>query len=182
MTITHQEALAIFHRSLDLFLEHECDQMLSGVHEVNLCGRLAVYMQQAANHLGPPGYFADPEYNRQQGGRVKTILDDQMQIVTVSCDLILHSRGVVVRGDNLIAVEMKKTERPNQEKISNRIRLRALTKESFDDVWSDDGDTHPERVCGYLLGVFIELHRKGRLLTIEYYRNGAIYNQEVRNF
>jgi hypothetical protein len=182
MPITHHEALVIFQRSLDLFLEHECDQILSNLHEVNLCGRLSLYMQQAANHLGPPHYFADLEYNRQQGGRVKTILDEKMQVVTVSCDLILHSRGVVVHGDNLIAVEMKKTERPDSEKLSNRVRLRALTKESFDGVWSADGDTHPERVCGYLLGAFIELHRKDRFLAIEYYRNGAIYDQSVHNF
>ena len=182
MPISHQSLVDLFRRSIDQFIAREIDQILVGVNERNHCGRLAIYMQDAARDLGPPQYFADPEYNRKQDGRIKTIIDENLQVVTINCDLILHSRGAVVAGDNLIAIEMKKSERPNAEKESDRIRLRALTKSSFDDVWSADGNTHPERVCGYQLGSFIELNRRARTIAIEYYRSGAKYDEEVRAF
>jgi len=50
----------------------------------------------------------------------------------------------------LIAFERKKTDRPNQQKETDRKRLRALTKESHNGVWSADGETLPEHVCGYV--------------------------------
>ncbi|MFZ3226816.1 MAG: hypothetical protein WA230_15065, partial [Xanthobacteraceae bacterium] len=58
----------------------------------------------------------DAEYNRQQNGQIKTIIDDHAHEISVTCDLILHSLGEIIRTDNLIAIEMKKSERPKVEK------------------------------------------------------------------
>ena len=54
-----------------------------------------------------------------------------------------------------INIEMKKSIRPEAEKISDRKRLRTMTKDSYDGVWSWEGEAHPEHVCGYLLGVYV---------------------------
>ncbi|MGS2764806.1 hypothetical protein [Sinomicrobium sp. M5D2P9] len=102
-------------------------------------------------------YYSDPEYNRKQNGEIKTILDHEMKEVKINCDVIIHSRGNNIGNDNLLALEMKKSNRPEYEKASDKIRLRALTKESYDDVWSNDGKTFPEYVCGYELGIYMEL-------------------------
>ncbi len=59
--------------------------------------------------------------------------------MTIICDLIVHSRGEIVEKDNLIALEMKKAYRSMQEKENDKTRLVALTKDSYDGVWSFDG-------------------------------------------
>jgi hypothetical protein len=172
MTIPADLIESIFERSLREFVEREASALHAGVSERNNCGRLAIYMERIAGESDLKGYFADPEYNRKQGGRVKTFLDDEMQVIEISADLILHSRGANIAEDNLIALEMKKSSRPPKEKKADRQRLRAMTKSSYDGVWSNDGTTHPEHVCGYRLGVYVEINRKARKLRIEYFVRG----------
>jgi len=167
----------VFNKALNQFLELEAKNILSGVSERNLCARFAIPLQALVNEYGFVGYYADPEYNRKQNGKVKTILDDDMQVVNVTCDLILHSRGEVIEKDNLIAIEMKKSERQEEEKASDRARLRALTKSSFDGVWSYDGKTHPEHVCGYEFGYFIELDRETYSYVVEVFQAGELVEQ-----
>ena len=172
----------VFEQSLALFLLQEVDALLSDVNERNNCGRLAIYMEGVARDHGLSAYYADTEYNRKQEGRLKTILDDDHKIVAINCDLILHSRGKVVAADNLIAIEMKKSDRPEKEKQKDRDRLRALTKASYDDVWSADGIALPEHVCGYVLGTYVELNRAKRICLVEYYSLGAKFEQNERVF
>lgn len=172
----------VFEQSMDLFFQHETQEVLEGVSERNNCGRLSIYMQQVAQERALTGYFADPEYNRKQNGSVKTILDSRLKVVTINCDLILHSRGQILSEDNLIAIEMKKKDGPKREKEKDRERLRALTKASYDGVWSADGATLPEHVCGYVLGVFAELDRSRREFRFEYYQRGEKVEERVRYF
>jgi len=173
---------AVLETSLDVFFQYEVQEVLEGVNERNNCGRLAIYIQQTAQDHGLDGYFADTEYNRKQDGKVKTILDSEMKVVAINCDLILHSRGQFVAEDNLIAVEVKKRDRPKAEKDKDRERLRALTKASYGDIWSADGSALPEHVCGYALGIFVELDRAQRICRLEYYRSGEMFEQAVRHF
>jgi hypothetical protein len=167
----------LFYRALEKFLAAERDNILNGVSERNLCHRLGIYLEDERRACGLEGYFVDAEYNRQQNGQIKTILDEELQVVGITCDLILHSRGRVVRDDNLIAIEMKKSDRPNSEKPKDRIRLKALTKQSYDDVWSNDGVMHPERVCGYCFGAFIEIHIRNVGVTVEEFEGGQAVAQ-----
>ena len=169
--------LTIFGETLDEFFAYETQEVLDGVNERNNCGRMAVYMQRIADAYGLKGYFADTEYNRKQNGRIKTILDRKAKVVTINCDLILHSRGQNTAQDNLIAIEVKKREARDEDKENDRERLRALTKTTYDDVWSYDGVILPEHVCGYILGVYIELNRQHRVCLIEYYRSGEKYEE-----
>lgn len=167
----------VFDQALEQFFERETQNILSGVSERNLCARLAMPLETFAHKNGFSGYYADPEYNRKQNGKVKTILDDDMQVVNVTCDLILHSRGEIMARDNLIAIEMKKSERLEEEKASDRARLRTLTKSSFDNVWSFDGKTHPEHVCGYELGYFIDLNRDENSYIVQKFQVGEFVGE-----
>lgn len=172
----------ILGNSINRFFEEEIHNILNDVAERNLCARLAIYFTDQIREHKLAGYYADPEYNRKQGGQVKTILDDRLNIITIQSDLIIHSRGAYVENDNLIAIEMKKANRSVEEKNADRDRLRAMTKDSYDEIWSADGMTHPEHVCGYILGVYLILDIRSRTCIIEYYRKGAFFNQESIQF
>ena len=172
----------LFFRSFGQFAEREAKNILHGTSERNLCARWAPLLEQAAAEAGYGEYRADTEYNRNQGGRVKTILDEAMHVVRITCDIILHSRGEVVERDNLIAIEMKRLSHAEHEKQQDRIRLRALTKTSYDNIWSADGRALPEHVCGYGLGYFVELNADGRTFRFEEYQCGRLSNRMERAF
>lgn len=161
----------VFLTSIKIFLKKDINNILSDVNERNLCARLACYLEYVAKEHGINGYYADVEYNRNQG-KVKTILEEGMEVVTINCDVILHSRGTILKQDNLIAIEMKKSNRTQEEKDSDRKRLKALTKDSYDDVWSFDGTALPEHVCGYIFGYYIELNSKSKTCSFEQYKKG----------
>lgn len=137
-----------------------------------MCSRLAIILETKKNDFNLISYYADTEYNRKQNGKIKTILNNNMEEITINCDLIFHSRGENIARDNLITIEMKKSKRPEYEKTSDRNRLKAMTKASYNDIWSNDGTTHPEYVCGYELGAFVELDKDKRNINIEYFKNG----------
>lgn len=167
------KVIEFFETSIREFANTESTNILNGISERNLCGRLALILETNKNNYNLNEYYADTEYNRKQNGRIKTILNDNMEEITINCDLIFHSRGESITRDNLIAIEMKKSERPEHEKISDRNRLRAMTKASYNNnIWSNDGTTHPEHVCGYELGTFVELNKGERTIKIEYFQNG----------
>lgn len=172
----------IFQEAKNIFFIEECDNILSDIAERNLCGRLSIYLTCKIKEHNLNGYFADTEYNRKQGGKVKTILNEEFNIITIQSDLIIHSRGNFIENDNLLAVEMKKASRPDSEKIADRNRLRAMTKTSFDGVWSADGQTHPEHVCGYLLGVYIIINISTRNCILEFYQHGEQVALVTENF
>lgn len=173
----------IFEVALGRFLMNELQEVLEGVNERANCGRLAIYLHEAAKeHEIPAAYLVDVEYNRKQQGQIKTIMNGNYEVIRVNCDVILHSRGALLDQDNLIAIEMKKVDRPEDEKQKDRDRLRALTKTSFNDVWNADDMTPPEHVCGYTLGVFIELNRFAHQCRIEYYQEGALHEDVAKQF
>lgn len=182
MTIPIELLDSVLSDALDDFFRLETALILDRVSERNSCQRLSIYLERRAQENGLAGYRADTEYNRKQGGRVKTILGENMEVVVIQSDLILHSSGHNVSEDNLIAVEMKKSERPEHEKESDRKRLRAMTKTSFDGVWSNDGTTHPEHVCGYRLGLYIELDANRRIALLERYASGELVGTDSITF
>ena len=172
----------IFNESWNLFLENETDNVLNNVSERNLCSRLAIYLNDKVSENELIGYFVDPEYNRKQNGQIKTIIDNEENEIGITCDLIIHSRGVNIQHDNLMAVEMKKSNRTRAEKESDKIRLRALTKDSYDGIWANDGVTHPKHVCGYILGFYLELNLQRREWLIEKYQRGERVDERRQTF
>jgi len=182
MTKNQKKLVDFFEEGKAMFFRKERVNILSGVSERNLCGRLALYLELLLPKYNLEEYFCDTEYNRKQNGKIKTILDENHQIITINCDLIIHSRGLFLGKDNMVAIEMKKSNRPDLEKLSDRNRLRALTKSSFDDVWSYDGKTHPEHVCGYKLGIFFEIDIEKHIHIIEGFMKGEKRFRNVGNF
>jgi hypothetical protein len=166
----------LFYRAFEKFLLIERDNILSGVSERNLCHRLGIYLEDERRAYGLEEYFVDAEYNRKQNGQLKTIIDQEYHVVKITCDLILHSRGLAPH-DNLIAIEMKKSGRPNPQMEKDRVRLMALTRQTHNDVWSIDGRAHPEHVCGYQFGAFIKLNIRRGVITVEEFEVGQVVVQ-----
>jgi hypothetical protein len=164
----------IIEPSLGDFLKNELELIESDVAERSLCARLAMYFEKHMAAQGLTGYHADAEFNRKQEGKVKTIINGQMKVVQITCDLIVHSRGKSMKNDNLIALEMAKSNKSQADLEADRDRLIALTKTSFDGVWSNDGTTHPEHVCGYIKGLYFIIDAKKREATVESYYRGAL--------
>lgn len=136
---TFREMAYLFEVANDNFLSRDFELIDSKVSERTLCGTLMVYIRDLIrDKTDYYGYFVDVEYNRNKG-KIKTIIDRNLHVIVINCDLILHSRGQHPEQDNLIAIEMKKSGRPEKEKEKDRNRLIALTKDSFDDIWSFDG-------------------------------------------
>lgn len=182
MGVNNQILLEVFNRAKERFYETDKDLILSGVSERALCGRLAIYLELLLPEYGFKNYFSDTEYNRKQNGEIKTILNDEYEIIKITCDLIVHSRGKVIENDNLIAIEMKKSDHLESEKTKDRNRLRALTKSSYDDVWSVDGETLPEHVCGYNIGIYMELDYEEVSWLYELYQEGKLIRTWKENF
>ena len=159
------ELVKIFEKANKRFLKENIAFILSNVAERSLCSTLAQCLYLEIRHSKYSRYYVDVEYNRNNG-RIKTIYNDDLKVVTIICDLIVHSRGEIVEKDNLIALEMKKSYRPMKEKENDKARLVALTKDSY------DGKTLPEHVCGYDLGIYYEIDSKNCLVYIEYYVKG----------
>ncbi len=114
-----EELLEIFRTANLTFLQREVDNIQNGVAERNLCGRLAIYLSNNVENSSFSDYYVDPEYNRNYDGRIKTILDEELNEIVVNCDIIIHSRGQNIQQDNLVAFEMKKANRPEEEKGSS---------------------------------------------------------------
>lgn len=171
----YDEIVELFERANYIFLNSNYELFESNVSERTLCGALKESIDNEKNKTKFSSYHTDVEYNRNKNGILKTIINDDLEIVKINCDLILHSRGKCVELDNLIAIEMKKSNRPNKEKVKDRNRLIALTKDSYnDEVWSYDGKTLPEHVCRYVLGVYYEINLIEQIVYLEYYRRGKI--------
>lgn len=170
--MSEQKIKTLFKAAKRKFIEREGANILSGVNERNLCGRLSTYLEIALHENQIIDYYSDTEFNRKQNGEIKTIIDNELKVIKINCDIIVHSRGKFIENDNLLAIEMKKSTRPEGEKISDKNRLRALTKKLGDDVYSNDGITHPEHVCGYQLGVYMEINIQEKLCFFEYYKEG----------
>ena len=165
------ELVEYFETANNSFVRNNYDLFESEVSERTLCGSLSQQLRDDLRNKSFSGYFVDVEYNRNNG-KVKMYLDENMHEVTINCDLIIHSRGLNISKDNLIAIEMKKSHRPRKEKDEDRKRLIALTKESYDNIWSADGIALPEYVCGYSLGIYYEINFTSKQILLEYYSNG----------
>lgn len=176
------DMIAIFETANVCFLKKETDSILLGVSERNLCGSLMLQLRGALDATRYRPYHVDIEYNRNKDGKLKTILNGHPTPISICCDLIVHSRGEIPSQDNLIALEMKRSTHSKGEKDKDKIRLKCLTKDSFDDVWSFDGKHLPEYVCRYVLGVYYELNTESRHVDIKYYVKGKLFKEHRLGF
>ncbi|WP_199624821.1 hypothetical protein [Paenibacillus alkalitolerans] len=178
--------IEIFENANKNFLQSDLELFNLKVSERTLCGALMLHLNDIIKDSEFSEYKVDVEFNRNKNGKlktfVKTIHGPGDVIVKINCDLIVHSRGNNIKQDNLIAIEMKKANRKQNQKDDDRLRLIALTKDSYDDIWSFDGKTLPEHVCRYALGIYYEVNFRSRIITIEYYKKGERFDVKEINF
>ena len=71
---TYEEVVELFENANGAFLNYDLELFESRVSERTLCGALMLHIHDLI--IGDPsyqGYFADVEYNRNKGGRLKNI-------------------------------------------------------------------------------------------------------------
>jgi len=171
----------VFKAALPTFFMREIKNITDNVSERNLCQRLASYVERQLEQTELAHYYVDNEYNRKQEGHVKTIINHKEVVVTITCDLLIHSRGEVIDHDNLLALEMKKSTASEADKLSDKQRLCALTAIPNERVWGWGGP-HPEHVCGYEVGIYMEIDRTRRTCYFERYRHGKLFNSWTESY
>lgn len=176
------ELKKIFNKANNRFLAAELSLIKSDVSERCICGALKSYLEKEIERTKYSDYHVDVEYNRN-AGRIKTIIDENEEIINITCDIIIHSRGEIEQNDNLIAIEMKKSYQSEESKNDDRKRLRALTKSKNNkETYSYDGKTFPRHVCGYRLGVYYEIDAENEKIIIEYYARGSFVEKYEKLF
>ncbi len=175
--------IEIVEKTSDIFLSQHKNFILSGVSERSWYTPIAITLTDLIKKNSINGYYVDTEYNRNFDGKLKTVYDDATLIVIpITCDIIVHSRGENINKDNLICIEMKKSNAKIKDKLTDKRRLQLLTKKSFDNVWSADGKCFPEHVCGYELGVYYEIDIKRQKAHLEYYKEGNMITERSIDF
>ena len=159
-----------FDAAFSRFLLEERANVTGLASERNLCGQLSRILNEDRQASQLDEFIADPEYNRQNLNQIKTIIDDELNVITITSDIVFHRRGHAGLENNLMAIEMKKSDQPLEKRNDDRNRLRALTNQDVDSIQVLNGA--PEHVRGYCLGVYLELDVKTLVFTIEKYSNG----------
>lgn len=78
---------------------------------------------------------------------------------------------------------MAKSNKSEADLTSDINRIITLTKAPTDNIWSMDGETFPEHVCGYVKGLYLIIDSANRQAQLEHYANGAISKpKEIINF
>ena len=171
-------AYKLFEEANEQFLKYEKANIKRNVSERNLCQNLANYLRDNMKKIGLKGYYADTEYDRNQN-MVKTIINNEMKIIEIECDLIVHSRGENVKQDNLIAIEMKKSTNM-QKRNDDKERLKYMTKNTYyNEITYQE---LPRHICRYALGIFYDINIEKQEVNLEYYENGKLCKEEVLKF
>lgn len=178
------DSIRVYNDLVELFLaanrnliDSDYELFLRDVSERSVCGALMIKLNGCLLKTPFHEYYTDIEYNRNKDRSVKTIINDEI-VSSITCDVIIHSRGAFIEQDNLIAIEMKKAARPRYERISDKNRLVALTKRQSD-VWSYDGKTFPQHVCRYILGIYYEISSSFDEIYLEFYHHGNKVNEQI---
>ena len=185
-----EELKCLMKRYFDRFVDSDLKIIRANVNERTLCGRLSIHMHCLLHEYDClKGYYVDVEYNRKHGpgdyyvnvgynrkqGEIKTISYKDGEIVKITSDIILHSRGRPGQRHNLMAIEMKKSTRSKKDRKEDRERLKALT-ERFDE------ENPSEHVCDYQLGFYIELNISSHKFLFERYEQGQKRDKWHRSF
>jgi len=164
----------LFENANRKLLKHDTELFRKNSSEISICGALAQKLKSSLWGTPFNNYYIDIEYNRNFNNPKLIYSNGKKRKIT--CDLIVHSRGRFIIQDNLISVEMKKSNRATEEKELDRYRLEALTSSSFDGIWMFDETELPPYVCRYILGIYykVQVNR----IFLEFYRHGALVDTD----
>lgn len=115
-TFDFDEMTRLFEEANQTFLDWDEELIRKNVSERTLCGALLIRLHDLTR-IKPAfcRYHVDVEYNRN-GEDPKRIYTATQEDHPIFCDIILHSRGKHSKQDNLIAIEMKKADQPEDER------------------------------------------------------------------
>lgn len=183
----YYQMIELFEKANWNFLNDHLMLLESQVSERTMCGQLQININDLIrNDKFFERYYVDVEYNRNVERRIKRIRNDRYEKVNITCDLIVHSRGKNLKQDNLIALEMKKNFqndlKQQQKIIEDKERLTALTRPSYGEEWQHDGQSLPDFVCRFILGIYYEINYLNHQIYIQYYRGGEMVNDQVIDF
>lgn len=159
----------VFEEASKRFLVKDKILLEYNVSERCLCGALKSRMEDVLNEKEVEGYYVDIEYNRNYKDvkKIPTIKKKKKETDNIVSDLILHGRNKDLKQDNLLTLEMKKTDQDDKAKELDRERLRFLTDENN----SIDKTIKCEYPYRYIMGIFYEIDCANRKAYIEYYQN-----------
>ena len=162
---------ALFWAANSAFLENHVILLNRGLSERCLCGALMCELNKQLEKINWKNYYADIEFNRDEDSIkcINYITDDGVSLKRIFTDVIVHSRGKESL-DNLIALEMKKSNASQAEIDEDKARLRQLTKQNSN-----------TSLCSYayLLGIYYEINLDKKEIKIEFFNNG---NREAQTF
>lgn len=162
---------ALFWAANSAFLENHVILLNRGLSERCLCGALMCELNKQLEKRNWKNYYADIEFNRDEDSIkcINYITDDGVSLKRIFTDIIVHSRGKE-RIDNLIALEMKKSNASQAEIDEDKARLRQLTKQNSN-----------TSLCSYayLFGIYYEINLDKKEIKIEFFNNG---NREAQTF
>jgi len=166
---------SLLEHALDDFYAKEQINLQLDVHEIAHGHRLAIYFENRLREYDNArqeklfeNYFVDIEFNRMEGGAVKTVFYDGMQHET-RCDILLHSKGEVPAKENLLVVELKKEHSTNKEQDDIKEIKRMVSP-------AEDGA--PDRsICDTLLGVYLKIGQNCYFGSRYWFENNAIVGE-----
>lgn len=174
---TFEHLCALFRRANERLIAQERELFQRDISERCLCARLAVHMNNELASSPFAGLFIDVEYNRNHLDKKRIRLGGGLKRIT--CDLIVHSRGrLPASQDNMLALEMKKSTRPEAEKKADKDRLRALTCPYPNNIL-DSHHGEPPYVCGYRVGIYYEYNIRNGQILLEFYRDGKPFGEKL---
>lgn len=177
MEISDNTLIDIFDKANINFIRKNETLFKSQIAERTLCGALMIELyEEMKKYNDLDGYYVDVEYNRNHGTDPKRIINNNNRII--SCDLIMHSRGTK-EVDNLIAIEMKKTNAREELKNADIDRIIKMTSDLCKENEILNG--HSKYVCGYKLGIFYEIDFRNERCVINYYVKGKKIKQRIIN-
>ena len=163
-------ALEIFYGANKKFIRDNISNIELGASEITLQGDFSQAFKEILKEMKISNYFADINYNRNKHF-IKCIINDKMEFLEIFCDLIIHSRGVSLEQDNLLAIEMKKKEN-KKDRLKDKKRLEIMTSDTYvDEILFEELPTY---ICRYSLGIFYDLDSKKRQIKLEFYQHGKI--------
>lgn len=164
------QALCYVHESHSSLFEDK-------VNERDVCSHLLSFIERSKENTWFANYFVDVEYNRMLGGGPKIIFDEKNgRDITIIPDLVIHGRGRIDGHENLLCVEIKKSNAPSSEKEDDLLRLSFLTKREI------HLPRNTNYVYGYLVGIYYEYNDSNQRSKLEIFKNGRAVHTMIFNF
>ena len=171
------ELLSLFYDANKLMFERDYENVINDVSERSICASLKEAFSDIMKYFSFfDQYYADVEYNRGKGKAIKSYQFEGEEPVSMTCDLIIHSRGSIADLDNLICIEMKKINNTWKNE-DDRKRLKALT--------TPGGCKSLKKkliVRDYVLGIFYTIDLKNERILLELYKNGSKFDDVLISF